>query len=511
MNRRIIGTCVKVKKSTLLKVNTEGLKEKAARSAGINIVAQFFGIAIQTVGVVVLARLLTPRDFGLVTMVVVFSLWFMNFGVNGFPEFIIQKKDITEKEVTCIFWLHLIIATSLAGGFGLFGLYLVKFYEEAALSGIAAVMASTFVLYALATTHIALLKRDMKFKAIAVADLIGVACSVVLAVSAAYVGMGYWAVVIRQATIPVVTVIAAWILCPWRPGHLGSLKTVVPALKYALKVYCNFSIGYVSRSIDKVLVGRYHGSDVLGNYDRAVHLAGLPAESLLVPLHGIAMAALSRLQDDKVRFTAYYTKAVSLIAFVGTMASLCLTVSARDLIPLVLGPEWVEAGYVVMAFSPGIAGMLVYGTHSWLHLSLGTPGRWARWNLVAAAFTTAVFFVAAPYGAIAMAMAYSAKTYALVIPGLWYGGRPIGLSMRAVIGTVWVYFAAGFGVGIAWLYPSVYWPPLRDMLISFSPAARIAFTMSLVGFCYVTLVIAFERSLKSFYEMASMIRLMVSR
>jgi PST family polysaccharide transporter len=322
--------------------------------------------------------------------------------------------------------------------------------------------------------------------------------------------MGYWAIVIRQLTIPVVSMVAAWFLCPWRPGRPANFSTAIPGLKYAVKVYSNFSIGYLTRSIDKVLLGKFYGSELLGNYDRAYHLSSVPAGQLLTPLHSVALATLSRLQNDKERFLVYYTKAASMVAFIGTIAAVCLTLSAKDLIPLLLGQEWVDAGSVVMAFGPGIAAMLVYGTHSWLHLSLGTPGRWFRWNLVDAVLSIAAFIIAAPFGAVAMAIAYSARSFILIFPALWYAGQPVSLNIVTLIRSIGVYFGDGIFVVIFWLYLFVAWLPFNEWLTGFKPLYRVAVTVSISSISYIAMVIIFQRSFASIRDIFSLIKIMLS-
>lgn len=490
---------------------TDNLKAKAVKGAGINVAAQFVGFISHTVGVIVLARLLKPTDFGLVAMVTAFSLWFMNFGGNGFTEFIIQKEHISKEEINSIFWLHIFIASLLAICFTFFGSFLVEFYSEPALLGIAAAMSTSFVFMALSTSQFALLKREMQFTSIAVVELVAVISSIVFSIAAAVGGMTYWAVVIRQLTVPVVLVIGAWILCPWRPGYPARPSRALPGLKYAVQVYCNFSLGYLARNIDKVLLGRFHGSEILGNYDRAYHLSSLPANQLLSPLHGVALATLSRLINDKERFITYYTKAVAMVSFLGTLAALILTLSAEDLILMLLGPAWSDAGRVVMAFGPGVAAMLIYGTHSWLHLSLGTPNRWLRWNLFASVITITAFIIAAPYGAVAMAIAYSATAYVLIVPALWYAGRPIGFSVKEVIDSLWAYFASALLVCISWFYLFAYWLPLKDLLANNSLLNRVLMTSLIATFLYVTIVILLQRSLHSIREIASFIGVFISR
>jgi O-antigen/teichoic acid export membrane protein len=481
------------------------LKNKAIRGATVNIAAQSVAIACQTVGAVVLARLLLPTDFGLVAMVTAFSIWIAGFGVNGFTEYIIYRQELPDDEVLAIYWLHVLIASGLAAAFVVFGFVLVKINHEPALSGIAAAMASSFVLYALSTTPIALLKREMKFGKVALADMSSVVLSYVLAIGAALLGLRYWAVVIRQLTIPVVLVFGALILSPWRPKGAFRIKRAFSSLKYAVKVYLNLALGFLSNGFDKVLLGKFHGPRLLGNYDRAYSIFSMPAAQLLTPLHNVALAALSRLQDDKDRFTAYFAKAVSLVAFPGVLASVLLTVLARDLVALLLGRNWTEAGFVVLALGPGIAAQLLYGSSSWLHLSLGTPDRWLRWNFVAGAITVVMFVVAAPLGAVAMATALSSRFYLLVLPAIWYGGRPVQLSLRIILRNIWPYFLSGLAVCAAWflkLGSMLPWPevPMGSALI-----VRILVASGIATVLYVAGVVLLQRSFRSIRDILSLI------
>ena len=492
-------------------MTTDNLRYKAVKGAGINVIAQFVGLICHTAGVIVLARLLTPKEFGLVAMVTAFSMWLMNFGENGFAEFIIQKEYIDEKEINSIFWLHVCVACIFAIAFTFFGLWLVFFYSEPQLWGIAAVMSSSFVLTAFCTSHLALLKRQMQFSSIALVGLLAIILSVILSIAAAVAGMSYWAVVIRQLTILIVTVIGAWILCPWRPGRPQLSSMALPGLKYGLQVYGNFSIGYVMRNIDKVLLGKFHGTAILGNYDRAYYLSMMPVGQILTPLNNVALATLSRLTNDKVRFIAYYTKAAGMVSFLGTAVALILTISAQDIIMLLLGPAWKDAGLIVMAFGPGIAGMLIYGTHSWLHLSLGTPHRWMRWNVFASIITIAAFFIAASYGGVAMALAYSITTYLLIIPALWYAGKPIGISVKEVIGSLWPYFVSAATVFVSWLLLFEYFVPLHTLLVSLNLIAKVFIISCIALFFYLALVILFQGSFRSIRGVIEFIRIFIDR
>lgn len=492
-------------------LNTDGLKRKAVKGAGITVVTQLIGFLFRTASVIVLARLLEPKDFGLVAMVTAFSLLPMNFGFNGFTEFIIRKQIISKMEINAIFWVHVFSASFLAFCFIGFGFFLVQFYSEPALASIAAAMAMSFILTAFYTTHRALLRRDMKFTSLAIGDLSAGILSIVFAIMAAIGGMSYWAIVIRQLSSSFVQVIVAWILCSWRPGLPRNLSTAWPGFKYAFKVFSNFAIGYLRRSIDKILLGKFGGSALLGSYDRAYYLTSMPANQLLRPLNSVALATLSRLQNDKKRYVIYYTKAVSMVSFIGTIAAFLLMLSAKDIVPLLLGSGWTETSLILMAFCPGITATLIYGTHSWLHLSLGTPGRWLRWNILSTIVTAITFIVVAPHGAVAMAAAYSAVTYILVLPCLWYAGRPVELRIAALLNCIWPHFAAGVFISVLWLYLPAYWSYFNFMLMGLRPLGRIIMTVSVTPIIYIATVIILQRNFSSIHEVISLLKLMLSR
>jgi PST family polysaccharide transporter len=494
-----------------LNLTKESLKTKAIKGAGINIATQFAGLICHTAGVIVLGRLLTPKDFGLVAMVTAISLWFMNFGLNGFTEYIMQKEQIRNEDINSIFWLHLLISCILAISFSFFGIFLVKFYSEPALLWVSIAMATSFIFTALFTSHSALLKRNMEFTSIAIVGLVAIILSVVFSIAAAVFGMSYWAIVIRQLTLPVVTVIGAWWLCQWRPTYPKILKNY-SALKYAIQVYGNFSIGYVMRNIDKVLLGKFHGTAVLGNYDRAYHLSMMPVGQLLTPLHSVALSTLRQLINEKARFIAYYSKAVAMVSFLGTAAALIITVSANDLILLLLGPTWKESGVVVMAFGPGIAGMLIYGTHAWLHLSLGTPERWLRWNFFSAIITVAGFAIAAPYGGVAMALAYSITAYILIVPALWYAGKPVGLRLKVLVASLWPYFFSAVITFGLWLLLTISCGSFINETAGSTYLLIKILTVSIaVLLLYLIFVFIFQRSLRSVTDVAELIRLFLGR
>jgi len=489
----------------------QNLKSKAIKGAGTNVIAQMISLIANTLGVIALARLLDPQDFGLVTMVTTFYLLFCNFGINGFTEFIIQKQIVNKTELNNIFWLHGILSFSLMLIFIAATPLLSAFYREPRLKPIILVMALGIMVQMLSTNHLAILKRDMKFREVAVNQVLAVVISVLLAIIMAMEGAGYWAVVARQLSIPVVMTIGAWIVCPWRPGFPRQLKGGIDSLRYAIQVYGNFTLNYFARNLDKILLGRYQGSQVLGVYDRAYHLTSMPAEHLVSPLHSVALATLSRLSGDQKMYLSYYRKAISTLAFIGILAGLILTISGKDLIHVLLGLRWEKSGDVVMAFGPGIGIMFIYSTQSWLHLSLGKPERWLRWSLISFGFIGCLFLLAAPFGPVAVASAYSGSFYILLLPALWYAGQPIGLKVIPICRDIGPFLGSAIVTWLLWEGSFNLITATSKYLVELNIFLRLFMVISLTTMTYVALVVAFHRSLSPIMEMLSLAKTFVSR
>ncbi len=485
------------------------IKGRAVRSSAVTVLSSAASFLIQMVGTIVLARLLTPADFGLVTMVTTFSLLLQSVGFNGFPEAIIQRPSLDQVTVSTLFWLN--------GGINLvFTLLFVaaaplvaRFYNEPRLFWLTIFLSTTIIGAGLSTIHLALLKRTMRFTAVAVLNMGSRLVTMVISIALAWMGWKYWALAVSSLVGTVALTIGAWIYCRWRPGPLRKRTNVTSFVKFAAHTYGNFTLNYSCRNLDNLLVGKFIGLQPLGYYKKAYDLFALSANQLTSPLANVALAALSRFSDDHERFRQYYLNAVSMIAFLSMASGLVLTVAAKDIILLILGPQWMPSAQIFMFFGPGIGIMLVYTTHGWLHLSLGRADRWFRWGILEFVVTASLFIIGLKYGAPGVAVAWTVSFYVLTGPGLWYAGRPARLRISSVVGVIWRYFAAALGAGaLTWFLLYRFAPGVR--LYGRIPVfGRIVAASGLSILAYVGMTILLYMSLKPLTQAASLVRTML--
>ena len=414
----------------------------AIRGAGVTVLSGGLGLAIQVISTVLLARLLTPQDFGLVTMVTTVSLLLVNFGLNGFTEAVLQAEEINHTLVSNLFWINVGIALILSLGFAASGSLIARFYHVPQVALVAIGISPTILLTSCSVQHIALLKRAMRFSATSSNEILARGVSLALSIFLAWMGWGYWALVVGAVAQPLTQGIGAWALCPWLPGLPRRAKGTASMVKFAMNVYSRFTLTYFSRNTDNLLVGWRFGSVSLGYYKKAYDLFALSAGQLAAPITNVAVTALSRYDPRSAQYRKYFLSALSVIAFIGMGLSAEFALIGKDLILVLLGKGWEPAGRIFTYFAPGIGAMLIYYLHGWIHLSIGRADRWLRWGIFEICITFLLFFLGLPWGPVGIAVAWSASFWTLTIPSFWYAGKPIEFSITPILATVWRYAVA---------------------------------------------------------------------
>jgi PST family polysaccharide transporter len=483
-----------------------GLKTRALRGASLTVIGQLASFIIETTGTIILARLLTPHDFGLVTMVVSLSLLLQSFGANGFVEAVVQSKQIDHKQISTLFWINAGLSFMHMLFFMASAPNIVWFYKEPLLKPITVVMAVSILFGGLSNQHMSLLTRNMHFMKITSTEFVARLISISTAVALAWWGWEYWALVAKWVLSPLIITVGVWIICGWRPGPPARGTGVRPMLKFAFHTYGNFIMSYFRRNIDKMLVGRSFGTQELGYYDRAYHLSNMVPVQILSPLNSVSVATFSRLSDEPEKYRRHYLTVLSILAFVGMPVSAILTINSHDIIFLLLGPRWDQTGQIFSIFGLSIGVAIIYITHGWLHLSLGTPDRWFKWSIIEFIVTMLCITIGLKYGAMGIAAAFTVSFYILLGPALWYAGKTVKLQISSVLSTVWKYFASALVAGLLSWFFLYSFGLSSDIFLSLETPWRIAISSTICILIYLILLVSAFGSLKPLSQFISIIR-----
>jgi O-antigen/teichoic acid export membrane protein len=483
-----------------------GLRRTAVRSALATVTGSAGNFVVGIGTVVILARLLTPSDFGIVTMVTTFSLLLRSFGLNGFTELIVQREEVTDSFASNLFWINVGIGAILTLAFAGSGQLLAHLFHNPAVVRVTQGMSLTIVIGCAGYVHTGLLQRAMRFRTTAIINFIGQVFQFVVSIVLATAGWHYWAIVWGSVAQTAAVAVGAWLACRWIPGLPRRVLGIGSGFKFAMNVYSHYAFWYMTRNTDNFLVGWRFGDQALGFYKKAYDLFVLPQTQLMAPMNAVVVSTLSRVSRDREQFQRYLLRAISVLALVGMGIGADFALEGSDIIRFLLGPGWEESGRIFTLFGPGIGVMLVYYTHGWIHLSIGRPDRWFRWGLIEFATTASLFVIALHWGSYGIALAWTVSYFLLMFPGFWYAGQPIGLGIGPIFAVVWKFFVASVvgGLGTALLITAA--PSLTTPFGVQGVLVRIVSVSLVFSGLYFVGIVVLHQGLKPLSETVALLR-----
>jgi O-antigen/teichoic acid export membrane protein len=483
------------------------LARRTVRNAGVTVFAQASVFIIQMSGTVILARLLTPSDFGLVTMVTTFSLLLASFGLAGFTEAVLQASTVTERQASNLFWINLGGGLILSTAFGAAGSLLARFYSNPLITRAAIGFSVVIFFSILPVTHLALLKRATRFGQVSTLDILCRVVYVVVAIVCALRGWKYWALVAGYIAQQLMNCLGAWYLCSWVPKLPQSEGGTGKMVRYAAGVYGRYALNYFTGNTDNLLVGWRLGAVALGFYKKAYDLFILPSCQLLAPILAVVVTTLSRKNNDLKEYKRYFLRGLGIVAFSGMAISASLTLTGKDVVRCLLGPQWGESGRIFSYFAPGIGLLLIYQTTAWIHLSMGTTMRWLRWTVIELAVTGLLFLVGLRWGPVGVAGAWTTSYCVLMIPGFLYALKPLNLSITTILQTVWRYaFAAVAAAAICFrALRDVPMPPQLATGGLGQAVTRILINNVLFGLLYLVILVVLFGSMEPLLQLVRLL------
>src|SRR6266478_746023 len=287
--------------------------------------AQFF---LNLGYIMVLARLLVPQDFGLFAMVATVMGFLRIFQDAGLSMATVQRQEITHAQVSNLFWVNVAVGGATTLLVAASAPVVAWFYREPRLVDITLVLSTTFVLASSAVQHIALLNRQMRFRAIAVIDILSMLAGYLIAVGMALSGCSYWALVGASVTQVAIKLVLTWSISRWRPRLPSTFTQTWHLLSFGANITAGSLMYELSRGADSLLIGRFFGAAAVGLYSRGFLLVMRPLEQIIVPITAVLVPALSRIQGQHDRYRRTFLQvfeATALISFLFTGLFLALS------------------------------------------------------------------------------------------------------------------------------------------------------------------------------------------
>lgn len=413
------------------------LGRSAARGMSWTLLGSWLGALVQLGTTMVLARLLTPADFGLMAMALTLTVVLTQFRQLGLSQAVVQRPDLTWSQVNALFWVNTGAGVVLAGVVAASGVPLAAFYDEPALVPVCAVLGAGFVVSGVSVQHGALLNRAMQFRRIALRNASAGLLASAAAIAAALLGMGVWSLVVQNVSALLFATVLNWWAVPWRPSRPRRLGDAVPLLRFGAHVSVASLFHTASREADNVIVGRFLDAGALGLYSRAYSLLMLPLKQLKTPVQAVMVPTLAALQDEPARYRKAYRTAISGLCHAGLPLVVVLAVAAEEVVLVMLGEQWLPAARIFQLLAVASLVQLVSTTTGWIYTSTGRGGPYAVWAVIGGVVTVSGFLVGVRWGVEGVAASYAITQLALFVPGFALACRhsPVRLSdpFRAMV------------------------------------------------------------------------------
>ena len=319
-----------------------GLRQKAISGVIWSSVQKFGTLGITFVSNIILARLLTPDDYGCVGMLMIFILLANTFIDGGFGTALIQKKEPSQEDYSTIFYWNLALSSALYAVLFFTSPLIAGFYNLPLLAPVLKVQGLVLLLNSLSIIQQNRLRKQLKFKKLAVVSLISAIISLSITIYLAYIGWGVWALVAQQLLMSFFNAVLFWIVARWRPSLVFSGKSFKELFSFGGFILLSNLLNTLGNNVQGLLIGKCFNSHTMGLYSQARKLEEVASTSISNVVDQVSFPLLAEVQNDKAKLTDVLKNLVTSIAFFSFPIMLLLIAIAKPLIVLLYSSKWID-------------------------------------------------------------------------------------------------------------------------------------------------------------------------
>lgn len=408
-----------------------GLGAKILSGISWSLASQAIRMLLQLATIPILARLLTPADFGIYAMalpVIGLAGLLQDFGLQ---QALVHKERLSDEQLNAVFWINFLISLSVASGLWFACPLVAMFYSEPRLEALVGAFSVLTILGAVSFGQYALMNRELRFKALALIDICCALVSFLVVVIFAYQYRSFWALWAGGLASVLAWVGLTMVFGSWRPRRPRLNIKLEGMFQFGFNIMLHNAANYASRNIDNILIGRFFGSEALGFYDRAYKILLYPLENLANPVSRVMVPLLSRIRDDHAQFRRAFVQVNGLVNFI-CLPGLAVAMScSHDVIRILLGDKWLAVADIF--FWLGFAGLVqpTIISASWVLIAEGRTKELMRLSVISSVLVVIGFVVGLRWGAVGVAASYAFVECLLRVPlTIWVSGRGGRIGFR---------------------------------------------------------------------------------
>jgi O-antigen/teichoic acid export membrane protein len=403
-------------------------RHKTINGIAWSVVSKFGRMALKFIIDVILARLLSPREFGLVAMITVITSFASIFAELGFSSALVQKRDVRREHWSSVFWLNLGAGLLLTLIFMAGAPLVARFYDEALLVPLTVFIATNFLISSLNIVQNTLLTKELNFRVLSIVEISAVGLSGLVAIIMAYAGLGVWSLAAQSVILSAVTAILLWKLNDWRPEFTFQWNAVKDLLGFSMNLFGTQVLNYWVRNIDYLLIGRFLGTSPLGVYNKAYDVMLFPLVSVSRVLSRVMFPSFSIIQKEKQRVRDLYLRMTRTIALITFPMMLGLFVIVQPFVMTVFGSKWAEMIPVLRVLCLVGMSQSIGTLNGNLYLSQGCADLQFKVGLFVKANAILGIVIGLRWGILGVAICYAISSAINSYPAFFFAGRLVDLT-----------------------------------------------------------------------------------
>lgn len=420
------------------------LKEKTLSGVKWNAIGRFSTQGVSFVISILLARILTPSDYGVVGMIGIFMAIAQTFIDSGFGSALIRKKDCTDEDFSTAFYFNIVVGIVCYLTLFLAAPLIANFFDTPILRDIVRVLSINLFLNSLTIVQGAKLTAAVDFKSQAKIGMAATIVSGVVGLAMAYSGFGVWSLVYQSVSLSLVRTILFWIITKWKPLFIFSKQSFNYLFGFGSKILSASLLHTVYANLTTILIGKFYKPSDLGYYTRGENLANLPSTNLTSILQGVTYPILAKIQDDNERLIAVYRKYIRITSMVIFFGMFLMAALAEPLIFALFTDKWQESVIFLQVFCFAY----MFDHINQLNLNIlyvkGRSDLVLRLEVIKKTISISMIVAAIPFGVLAICIARALYTQIAVIINTYYTGKLFGLGYFAQVKDFIKYFLFSF-------------------------------------------------------------------
>lgn len=388
-------------------VPPQGLAGRAARGAAVTLIGQVARMALQLASVVVLARLLAPRDYGLLAMVLVvvgIGEIFRDFGLTNA---VLRAPTLTQVEQRGLFWVSTAIGLGLTALVFVAAPLVAAVFGQPPLTAMTRVLSLTFLINGLSAQYRADLVRRLRFGRVALADVAGQAVGLAVAIALAAGGTGRFALVAQQLVQLTVVLALVALFAGWLPGLPRRHSGVGRFLRLGSNLAATTLVYYIGNNIDTITIGLRFPSAGLGLYNRAFQLLMTPLNQLRAPATDVALPVFARLGDDHARAAEYLKRGQLAFGYTVVPVMAVVVGASGPIVAILLGSHWTGVTPILALLAVAAACQTLAYIGFWVYVSRGLATQLFRYTVLTLVLQLACIVIGSIWGVVGVAAGYA--------------------------------------------------------------------------------------------------------